>query len=128
METIDVIQTLSEYYRAKLTPGTIRLYTKSLDDLPVEQIDAAAQEYIKNGSPFMPKVTEIRAAAIKVQREGIYERKPPVDPLSLIPGAAQTEEDLDERYGTREEHRAISEVFASGGELSERQQALLRVV
>ncbi len=127
MKTIDVIQTLSEYYTKELTPGTIRLYTKALDDLPVEQIDMAAQEYIKNGSPFMPKVTEIRAAAIKVRMEGKWlVPPPPVDPLKLIPGAAQTEEDLDERYGTLEEHRAIAAVFASGGELSERQQALLR--
>ncbi len=107
MNSLDVIQSLAEYYNKTLTSGTIRLYTKSLDDMPAEWIDAAAQEYIKNGSPFMPKVTELRAAAIKVRREGTYERKPPVDPLKLIPGAAQTEEDLDERYGTLEEHRAI---------------------
>ena len=49
------------------------------------------------------------------------------DVLQLIPGAAQTEADLDDRYGTREEHRAICDVFTSGGELSDRQRTLLEV-
>ena len=104
MNNLDVIQYVSEYYGKELTDSMLDTYLGTLDDLPPELLDKAAKRIIKKGKPFMPKVSEIRVAAAEVKRLGLFEE---VDPLKLIPGAAQTEADLDERYGTIEEHREI---------------------
>ena len=122
MNSLDVIQYLSEYYGKELTDGMLDTYLGTLDDLPPELVDMAAKHIIKTGKPFMPKVSELRVAAAEIKRLGLYEE---VDPLKLIPGAAQTEADLDERFGTIEEHRAICDVFTSGGSLSDSQRAVL---
>ena len=123
MNSLDVIQYLSEYYGKELTDGMLDTYLGTLDDLPPALVDMAAKHIIKTGKPFMPKVSELRVAAAELKRLGLYEE---VDPLKMIPGAAQTEADLDERFGTIEEHRAICDVFTSGGSLSDSQRALLR--
>ena len=124
MTNLDVIQETAEYYGKEMTPSMIKVYLGTLDDLPPELLDMAAKQIIKTGKPFMPKVSEIRVAAAEIKRLGLFEE---VDPLKMIPGAAQTEADLDERYGTIEEHREICEVFASSGTLSGRQQEILRL-
>jgi hypothetical protein len=112
MSNLETIKMMSEYYGKDMTKNQIKIYLNTLKDIPCELLELATEHLIKNGCPFMPKVAELRRAAEIVRREGKYE---PVDPLKLIPGAAQTEEDLDERYGTREEHREIFRVFASSG-------------
>lgn len=122
MKTLEIVKGLAEYYNKEMTPGVVRIYLDALKDLPPELVDLAAREFVKNGKPFMPKVSEIRSTAFELRRASKFNIK---DPLQLIPGAAQTEADLDERYGTAAEHRAIEQVFASGGELSDRQRALL---
>lgn len=109
MTNLDVIQMMAEYYGKNMTPSQINTYLTTLDDVPPDLLDMAAKHLIKTGHPFMPRVVEIRNAAGQIKREGLYT---PDDPLRLIPGAAQTEEDLDERYGTIEEHRKICESFA----------------
>jgi hypothetical protein len=122
MQTLDIIVELSEYYNKEMTPGTIKLYVDTLNDLPPGLVDMAAKEIIKTGKPFMPRVSEIRTVAAELKRASKFEV---VDPLITIPGAAQTEADLDERYGTLETHRAICDVFTSGGELSDSQRLVL---
>ena len=124
MDTSEVVRMMSEYYNKEMTPTQVKVYIKTLNDLPVELLNMAAEHLIKTGHPFMPRVSEIRVAAREIKRLGLFEV---VDPLKLIPGAAQTEADLDERYGTIEEHREICEVFTSSGELSDSQRAVLRV-
>ena len=121
-DTIDTLVMLQEYYGKQMNEIQVKVYLDTLDDIPADLLDLAAKHLIKTGHPFMPRVSELRRAAETVKREGNYET---VDPLKLIPGAAQTEADLDERYGTREEHREICDVFTSGGELSDRQQEIL---
>ena len=124
MNSLDVIQYLSDYYGKELSDSALDTYMGTLDDIPADLLDMAAKRLIKTGHPFMPKVSEIRKAARAIEVEGLYEAP---DPLKMIPGAAQTEADLDDRYGTIEEHRAICEVFTSGGSLSDSQRALLEV-
>ena len=121
MKNLDVVQYLSEYYGKELSDSALDIYLITLDDIPADLLDMAAKELIKTGHPFMPKVSELRTAASEIKRASGYKQ---IDSLKLIPGAAQTEADLDERYGTIEEHREICEVFTSGGTLSDRQQAL----
>jgi len=122
MQTVEVIKMLDDYYGKRLSDNQIRIYLRTLNDLPAELVNMAAEHLIKTGHPFMPKVAEIRRAARQLDVAGKFEH---VDPLKLIPGAAQTEADLDERYGTLEENKEICEVFTSGGSLSDRQQAIL---
>ena len=124
MKTIDVIQTMAEYYGKAMSESQIGIYIRTLSDMPVDLLNLAAEHIIKTGKPFMPRVVELRKVAQELQRSGAYT---PKDPLMLIPGAAMTEEDLDERYGTIEEHLEICEVFTSGGELSSRQTAILQM-
>ena len=123
MNNLDIIKGLSEYYNKTLTDNTIRLYAETLSDIPPEILDAAAKEYIKMGSPFMPKVAELRRTVVGMSRE--YRSH---DPLKMIPGAAQSEKDLDDRYGTREEHLELQKVLKAEryDELTDRQEALLR--
>ena len=125
MNNIDVLKMLDEYYGKGLTETQLRIYIKTLIDIPTELLNMAGEYLIKNGHPFMPKVAEIRKAAKTIKREGKYE---PVDPLKLIPGAAQTQEDLDERYGTKEEWEEIEKIFIAEkyDELTEEQNALLK--
>ena len=104
MKSLDVIQYLSDYYGKELSDGALDTYLGTLDDIPAELLDLAAKELIKTGHPFMPRVSELRKVASEIKRASGYEQ---IDPLKLIPGAAQTEADLDERYGTIEEHREI---------------------
>ena len=122
MTTLEVIKTMAEYYGKEMSAGQIRMYHDTLDDLSPLMLDMALKRYIKEGSPFMPKVAELRRMEVQVRSSNRDK-----DVLQLIPGAAQTEADLDERYGTREEHRAICDVLTSGGELSDRQRLLLEV-
>ena len=122
MTTIEVIETMAEYYGKQMSEGQMRMYHDTLKDLSPLWLDLAVKQYIKEGSPFMPKVAELRRLELQVRKSNRG-----VDVLQLIPGAAQTEADLDERYGTREEHRAICDVLTSGGELSDRQRLLLEV-
>ena len=124
MNSLDVIQYLSEYYGTQLSDSALDTYLGTLDDVPADLLDMAAKRLIKTGHPFMPKVVEIRKAARDLKRQWAGERG---DVLKLIPGAAQTEADLDDRYGTLEEHQAICETLSSGGELSSSQRALLSV-
>ena len=124
MNNVEVVKTLDEYYGKGLNETQLRIYLKTLADIPADLLNMAAEHLIKTGKPFMPRVSEIRQAASEITRLGQYEK---VDPLKLIPGAAQTEADLDERYGTKEEHRAICDVFTSGGELPDSQCAVLQV-
>ena len=123
MTTLEVIQLMAEYYGKEMTDGQVRMYHDTLSDLPPALVDMAVKHLIKTGKPFMPKVSELRVAAAEIKRLGLYEE---VDPLKMIPGAAQTEADLDERFGTIEEHRAICDIFTSGRSLSDSQRALLR--
>ena len=122
MTTLEIIKMLSEYYGKELNKTQVSVYMKTLNDIDPELLNMAAEHLIKTGHPFMPKVSELRIAARGLTREWKSN-----DVLKLIPGAAQTEEDLDERYGTVQEHKKICEVFTSGGELSDRQQAILAV-
>ena len=122
MTNLEVIQMLAEYYGKDMGKSQVNTYLITLDDIPVDLLDLTAKHLIKTGHPFMPRVSEIRKSASELKRLGKYS---PIDPLKLISGAAQTEADLDERYGTREEHKEICEVFTSGGELSDRQQEIL---
>ena len=124
MMTIDVIQTMAEYYGKQMSESQIGIYIRTLSDMPVDLLSLAAEHIIKTGKPFFPRVVELRKVAQELQRSGAYT---PKDPLMLIPGAAMTEEDLDERYGTIEEHLEICEVFTSGCELSGRQIAVLQM-
>ena len=124
MNSLDVIQYLSEYYGKQLSDSALDTYLGTLDDVPADLLDMAAKHLIKTGHPFMPKVVEIRKAARTIEVEGKYEH---VDPLKLIPGAAQTEADLDDRYGSIETYRAICDVFTSGGSLSDSQRAILEL-
>jgi hypothetical protein len=101
MDNLDVVKMLDDYYGKGLTETQLKIYLDTLDDLPADLLNLAAEHLIKTGHPFMPKVAELRRAAETVKREGNY-MPDYVDPLKLIPGAAQTEEDLDERYGTIE--------------------------
>ena len=103
MSKLDIIQMMSEYYGKELKGGTIKVYLDTLDDIPEDLLELAVKRLIKTGHAFMPRVVEIRTAADALIREG-YSLK---DPLQLIPGAAQTEADLDERYGTIEHHEEI---------------------
>jgi hypothetical protein len=125
MDTRNVIQELAEYYGKVMSPGTIKIYLGTLDDIPADLLDLAAKELIKTGHPFMPRVSELRKVAGEIKRASGYEQ---VDPLKLIPGAAQTEADLDERYGTREEHREICRILEDEDydSLTAEQEALLR--
>ena len=101
MSKLDIIQMMSEYYGKNMKSGTINVYLDTLDDIPEDLLELAVKRLIKTGHPFMPKVVEIRQAAEAIKVKGDYI---PEDPLKLIPGAAQTEADLDERYGTIEYH------------------------
>ena len=123
MQSLDVIQYLSEYYGKELTDGMLDTYLGTLDDLPPELLDMAAKHIIKTGKPFMPRVSEIRTAAREIKRLGLFEI---VDPLKLIPGAAQTEADLDERYGTVEQHQELCGLFeASKYAEADKMQAIM---
>lgn len=122
MTTLEVIKTMAEYYGKEMSASQVRMYNDTLKDLSPLWLDLAVKQYIKEGSPFMPKVAELRRLELQVRKSNRG-----LDVLQLIPGAAQTEADLDERYGTRDEHRAICDVFTSGGELSDRQRLLLEV-
>ena len=124
MNNLDVIQYLSDYYSKELSDSALETYLGTLDDIPADLLDLAAKELIKTGHPFMPRVSELRKVAGEIKRSG-YEQ---VDPLKLIPGAAQTEADLDERYGTREEMEEICVIMKAEkyDEFTPRQEALLR--
>ena len=124
MNHIEVIQMMADYYGKEMSKQSIGIYLRTLKDIPVQLLNLAAEHIIKTGKPFFPKVVELRKVAQELQRSGAYT---PKDPLMLIPGAAMTEEDLDERYGTIEEHLEICEIFTSGGELSSRQTAILQM-
>ena len=124
MDTVEIIQMMADYYGKQMSEQSIGIYIRTLKDIPVQLLNLAAEHLIKTGKPFMPRVVELRRTAQELERSGAYT---PVDPLMLIPGAAMTEEDLDERYGSVAEHLEICEIFASGGELSSRQIAVLQV-
>ena len=125
MNNLDVIQYVSDYYSKELSDGMLDTYLGTLDDIPAELLDMAAKHIIKKGKPFMPKVSELRKVAGEIKRAGGYEQ---VDPLKLIPGAAQTQADLDERYGTREEMEEICAIMKAEkyDELTNEQESLLR--
>ncbi len=127
MTIVDILTTLQEYYRPDkpLNETQVRIYMDTLDDIPVDLLDHATKHLIKTGHPFMPKVSELRTAALKIRRSWEIERG---DPLQHIPGAAQTEADLDERYGAREEMEEICAIMKAEkyDELTTRQEALLR--
>jgi hypothetical protein len=111
MDTGEVVRMMAEYYNKEMTPTQVKVYIKTLNDLPVELLSMAVEHLIKTGHPFMPRVSEIRIAAREIKRLGLFEV---VDPLKLIPGAAQTEADLDERYGTVEQHKELCRLFEAG--------------
>ena len=122
MNKLDVIQMMAEYYGKDMSAGTIKVYVETLEDIPVDLLDMAAKHLIKTGHPFMPRVVELRQAAAAIKVKGDYI---PEDPLKLIPGAAQTEADLDERYGTNEFWAGVCDVLEAGGEMPEEAQAWL---
>ena len=121
MNNLDIIKGLAEYYNKSLSDNTIRIYVETLSDIPPEILDATAKEYIKEGSPFMPKVAELRRMELQVRKSNRS-----LDVLQLIPGAAQTEADLD-KYGTVEEHLELQKVLKAEryDELTDRQEAIL---
>ena len=110
MNNIDVIKMLDDYYGKGLNDNQLRIYIKTLADIIPELLNQAAEHLIKTGHPFMPKVVELRNAARQIKVKGEYL---PEDPLKLIPGAAQTEADLDERHGTIEYHEQLCEQMMS---------------
>ena len=125
MNNLDVIQYLSDYYSKELSDSALETYLGTLDDIPADLLDLAAKELIKTGHPFMPKVSELRKVAGEIKRAGGYEQ---VDPLKLIPGAAQTQADLDARYGSREAWKEIRELLEAEDydNLTAEQEAMLK--
>ncbi len=125
MDNVEVVKTLDEYYGKGLNETQLRIYLKTLADIPADLLNMAAEHLIKTGPPFMPRVSELRTAASKIRRDWKIEVG---DPLQHIPGAARTEADLDDRYGTREEHKEICAVMKAEkyDELTTRQEAILR--
>ena len=109
MTTLEVIKTMAEYYGKEMSAGQVRMYNDTLKDLSPLWLDMAVKQYIKEGSPFMPKVAELRRLELQVRKSNRG-----VDVLQLIPGAAQTEADLDERYGTVEHHQELCRLLAAG--------------
>jgi len=108
MTTFEIIRMLSEYYGKELNKTQVSVYMKTLNDIHPDLLNMAAEHLIKTGHPFMPKVSELRTAARQLDVAGKFEH---VDPLKLIPGAAQTEADLDERYGSIKHYQKICEAF-----------------
>ena len=73
MKTLDVIQTMADYYGKKMSESQIDIYCKTLDDISPELVDAALTRHIKTGHQWMPKVAELRKAAREVIAIGEYE-------------------------------------------------------
>jgi len=59
---VSELKTLVSYYGAKLTDAQIDLYIAALSDISADDLHTAIVELIKT-SKWMPKVSEIRAAA-----------------------------------------------------------------
>ena len=108
MTTLEVIKTMVEYYGKEMSAGQVRMYQDTLKDLSPLWLDMALKQYIKEGSPFMPKVAELRRMELQVRKSNRG-----LDVLQLIPGAAQTEADLD-KYGTVEQHQELCRLFKAG--------------
>ena len=106
MTTLEIVAMLQEYYTPKkpLNDTQVNIYLETLNDIPPELLELAAKHLIKTGHPFMPKVAEIRKAIYANEVKQQWNNIPKPDPLQNIPGAAQTEDDLDDRYGTIEHH------------------------
>jgi len=56
---------LDEYYSPNkpMTESRRALYVKTLEDIEVERLELAAIDWVKQGKPFMPKVSELRLIA-----------------------------------------------------------------
>ena len=72
MKTLDVIQTMADYYGKEMSESQIDIYRKTLDDISPELLDAALTRHIKTGHQWMPKVAELRKAAREVVAIGSY--------------------------------------------------------
>jgi hypothetical protein len=58
-----ILKELQEYYKAQLTPVQAKVYIRNLSDLDLTMLRQGADYLIQQGSPFMPKVAELRKAA-----------------------------------------------------------------
>ena len=59
----DIIKELQEYYGKELTEAQAAIYVRTLADLDITQLRQAADDIIKRGTPWFPKVAELRTAA-----------------------------------------------------------------
>ena len=57
----DSIATMAEAFGRALTPLTLKAFELGLDDIPIEQIERACTERMRNGK-FFPNIAEIREA------------------------------------------------------------------
>ena len=62
---LDVIVGLDDYYATKMPKARIDTYLRTLEDINPDALAWAADEWVKAGKPFMPKVSELRVLASK---------------------------------------------------------------
>lgn len=67
-QLLQLIKSLDEYYNRKnpMGEGLIRIYAESLSDLDIKLLEKVVTDWIKNGKPFMPKVSELRAGVERI--------------------------------------------------------------
>lgn len=59
----EILKELQEYYNAQLTSVQAKVYIRNLSDIEISMLRQGADYLIQQGSPFMPKVAELRKAA-----------------------------------------------------------------
>ena len=60
---VSILQELQDYYNKQLTEAQSAIYVRTLDDIDITQLRQAADDIIKRGTPWFPKVAELRTAA-----------------------------------------------------------------
>ncbi len=68
-ELTDTIKMLADYYNYsdRMNDTQLQTYLSTLDDIPPEILELAAYDHIAQ-SQWFPKVSELREAAVRVQR------------------------------------------------------------